>query len=60
MTLESLNSDLFVPMAMDESASVLGGTFAELAAAGTFKNCYTFLNDGSYTTDDKDEDPSPT
>jgi len=57
MKLESLSSSLFVPLNTSESASVLGGRNAvQDAAAGTFHDCYTFLLDGSYKTDDKDED----
>jgi hypothetical protein len=56
MQLESLSKSLFVPMHMDEAANVLGGMIAVDAGGGTFHNCYTFLNDGSYTSDDKDQD----
>jgi hypothetical protein len=54
MKLETLNNSLFAPLNNTEAASVLGGVAA--GGAGTFHDCYTFLNDGSYRTDDKDQD----
>ncbi len=54
MKLDTLNNSLFAPLNITESASVLGGVAA--AAAGTFHDCYTFFTDGTYRTDDKDQD----
>lgn len=55
MKLDTLNNSLFAPLKINEAASVLGGQAGTLAA-GTFKDCYTFFNDGTYRTDDKDQD----
>jgi len=54
MKLESLSNSLFAPLKNTEAASVLGGLAA--IAPGTFYDCYTFFNDGTYRTDDKDQD----
>jgi hypothetical protein len=58
MKLESLSRSLFAPLDRTEAASILGGNLApvEGGGGGTFHDCYTFLNDGSYRTDDKDQD----
>ena len=56
MKLESLRNDLFVRVELDEAASVLGGMVAPVDGGGTFNDCYTFFTDGSYRTDDKDQD----
>jgi hypothetical protein len=58
MKLESLNNSLFAPLNITEAASVLGGELApvEGGGGGTFHDCYTFLSDGTYRTDDKDQD----
>jgi hypothetical protein len=56
MTLESLNQDLFIPMGMNEAASILGGLYSVEVAAGTFRNTYTFFLDGTYDSEDKDQD----
>jgi hypothetical protein len=58
MKLESLNQSLFAPLNLTEAASVLGGGIApvEDGGGGTFHDCYTFFTDGSYRTDDKDQD----
>ena len=55
MKLNSLNNSLFAPLQINEAASVLGGQ-ASVAAAGTFRDCYTFFGDGTYRSDDKDQD----
>jgi len=58
MKLETLNRSLFAPLASTEAASVLGGFAAPIApvGGGTFNDCYTFFNDGTYRSDDKDQD----
>jgi hypothetical protein len=56
MMLESLSKDLFIPMEMDESASVLGGVYAAEVAGETFRNTYTFFTDGTYDAEDRDQD----
>lgn len=59
MKLETLNRALFSPLNLTEAASVLGGNavpIEEGGGGGTFKDCHTFFKDGSYRTDDKDED----
>lgn len=60
MKLETLNRSLFSPLNLTEAASVLGGNAVPIeeggGGGGTFKDCYTFFKDGSYRTDDKDED----
>ncbi|HEX6096550.1 MAG TPA: hypothetical protein VF432_09520 [Thermoanaerobaculia bacterium] len=55
MKLNTLNNSIFAPLKLNEAASVLGGQ-AAAAAAGTFKDCYTFFSDGTYRSDDKDQD----
>lgn len=55
MKLDTLNNSLFAPLKLNEAASVLGGQ-AATSSAGTFRDCYTFFSDGSYRTDDKDQD----
>lgn len=59
MKLESLNRSLFAPLDLTAAASVIGGNVAPVEDAGgggTFKDCYTFFTDGTYRTDDKDQD----
>ena len=55
MKLDSLNNSLFAPLKTTEAASVLGG-LAVAPPGGTFYDCYTFLDNGTYRTDDKDAD----
>jgi hypothetical protein len=58
MKLESLSRSLFAPLDRTEAASVLGGNLApvEGGGGGTFNDCYTFFKDGTYRSDDKDQD----
>ena len=56
MKLQSLSSDLFARVELCEAASVLGGLVASGRVAGTFYDCWTFLNDGTARSDDKDQD----
>lgn len=56
MKLETLNNSLFAPLNHSEAASVLGGVAP--IGGGTFKDCYTFFSDGTYRSDDKDQDAS--
>lgn len=54
MKLESLSKDLFLQVELSEAAMVLGGMTAP--GDGGFHNSYTFFNDGTYVSDDKDQD----
>lgn len=57
MKLESLNQSLFAPLDRTEAASVFGGNVVPPGGGGgTFYDCYTFLPDNTYRTDDKDAD----
>jgi len=58
MKLETLNNSLFAPLNLTEAGSVLGGAFqaVEPVGGGTFNDCYTFFTDGTYRSDDKDQD----
>ena len=59
MKLETLSNSLFAPLNLTEAASVLGGADIEPiegGGGGTFYDCYTFFKDGTYRTDDKDQD----
>lgn len=57
MKLDKLSNSLFSPLSINEAASVLGGEIAPVeGGGGTFNDCYTFFKDGTYRTDDKDQD----
>lgn len=58
MKLETLNKAMFAPLNLTEAASVLGGGVEPIegGGGGTFIDCYTFFKDGTYRTDDKDQD----
>ena len=56
--LESLKGSKFMPLALNEAATVLGGQAVPIEDGGgdTFNDCYTFFKDGTYRSDDKDQD----
>jgi hypothetical protein len=58
MKLETLNQSIFAPLNLTEAGAVLGGMVApvEGGGGGTFNDCYTFFTDGTYRSDDKDQD----
>jgi hypothetical protein len=56
MKLESLSKDLFLQVELSEAAMVLGGLAVAPVGGGTFYDCWTFLNDGTARSDDKDQD----
>lgn len=58
MKLETLNHSVFAPLNLTEAGSILGGEVAPVdgGGGGTFYDCYTFFNDGTYRSDDKDQD----
>jgi hypothetical protein len=57
MKLETLNHSVFAPLNHTEAGSILGGEVVPVdGGGGTFYDCYTFFNDGTYRTDDKDQD----